>query len=49
MEQDGTVPDAWAKYDAAWEGIAKEKGHLKGDGFTISGTYRVILAKKPAV
>lgn len=48
MEEDGTVPDAWAKYDAAWEGIAKEKGHLKDGGFSIAGTYRVIVAKNPA-
>lgn len=48
MQEDGSVPDAWAKYDASWEGIAKDKGHLKDGVFGIAGEYRVIIAKKPA-
>ena len=48
MEESGKMPDAWAKYAAAWPEIAKAKGHLKDDGFSISGVYRVIIAKKPA-
>jgi len=49
LEASGKVPDAWKKYEAAWPETAKAKGHLKEDGtFSISGVYRVILAKKPA-
>jgi hypothetical protein len=49
MEASGEMPDAWAKYEAAWPEIAKAKGHLGDDGkFSISGVYRVIVAKKPA-
>ena len=38
---------AWAKYEAAWPEVAKAKGHLSDDGFSISGVYRVIVARKP--
>ena len=48
MEASGDVPDAWAKYAAAWPEIAKAKGHLTDDGqFHMSGVYRVIVSKKP--
>jgi hypothetical protein len=41
----GDVPDAWAKYAAAWPEIAKAKGPLTDDGqFHMSGVYRVIVA-----
>ena len=55
MENSGELPDAWARYEAAWPRVAKAKGHLTDDGvylasvrFGISGVYRVIVAKKPA-
>ena len=55
MENSGELPDAWARYEAAWPQVAKAKGHLTDDGvylasrrFNISGVYRVIVAKKPA-
>jgi len=49
LESDGSVPDAWAKYEAGWPTIAKEKGHLGSfAGFKIKGVYRTIVAKKPA-
>ena len=47
MENSGELPDAWAKYEAAWPEVAKAKGHLSDDGFSISGVYRVIVARKP--
>lgn len=47
MEISGELPDAWAKYEAAWPEVAKAKGHLGDGGFSISGEYRVIVAKKP--
>tara|TARA_B110001452_G_scaffold249874_1_gene237711 strand:- start:529 stop:1524 length:996 start_codon:yes stop_codon:yes gene_type:complete len=49
LQDDGTVPDAWKKFEAAWPTVAKEKGHL-GDfpGFKIKGMYRTVVAKKPA-
>jgi len=49
LQDDGDVPDAWKKFEAAWPAVAKEKGHL-GDfaGFKIKGMYRTIVAKKPA-
>ena len=55
MENSGELPDAWSRYEAAWPQVAKAKGHLTDDGvylasvrFSISGVYRVIVAKKPA-
>jgi SAM-dependent methyltransferase len=49
LEADGSIPDAWTKYEAAWPKIAKEKGHIGGfEGFKISAVYRTIVAKKPA-
>ena len=55
MANSGELPDAWARYEAAWPQVAKAKGHLTDDGvylasarFSISGVYRVIVAKKPA-
>ena len=47
MENSGELPDAWAKYEAAWPEVAKAKGHLSDDGISISGVYRVIVATKP--
>ena len=49
MEQSGAVPDAWAKYAAAWLEVAEELGHLSDAGFSVSGEFRVIVARKPAV
>jgi SAM-dependent methyltransferase len=52
LENKGTVPDAWKKYEEAWPVIAQEKGHLsKGciyDSFQIKAVYRTIVAVKPA-
>ena len=49
MEATGEIPGAWAKYADAWPDVAKAKGHLTNDGqFTMSGRYRVIVAKKAA-
>ena len=49
MEQSGAVPDAWAKYAVAWPEVAEELGHLSDAGFSISGEFRVCVARKPAV
>ena len=48
MEQNGDVPDAWARYAAAWPEVAESMGHLSKDGFSISGEFRVVVARKPA-
>ena len=47
MEQNGDVPDAWTRYTAAWPEVAESMGHLSENGFTISGAFRVVVARKP--
>ena len=46
FEEKGTVPDAWAKAQAAWPSLAARYAEEDGT-ITLKGEYRIAVAMKP--